>query len=350
MYVGTYTAAPLGGGEGIYAFDFDPETGAVTATGVAAAVANPAWLALNPDKSVMYAGLEVGEGEIAGLRIDAGSGELSEINRVSSEGASPCYVSLTADGRYVLVANYTSGTVAVLPVEADGRLEMASDTVRHEGSSVNPDRQGEPHTHMISPSPDGGHVLVTDLGTDEVIAYRLDEERGILGRSDETRTVNTATAGSGPRHFAFSPDGGTVYVINELDSTLAVSTYDAETGALRQLQTVAALPEGYEGVSYCAQVLVSPDGRFVYGSNRGHDSIVIWQVDEGSGTLTAIDHVSTQGKFPRNFNLDPSGRWLVVGNQNSDSLVVFARDEQTGGLTQVGEPIAVPAPVAIVFV
>jgi len=349
VYVGTYTESQNGKGEGIYAFDLDEASGAFSPTGTTTGVDNPAWLVTNADHSVLYAALEGAAGQVAALRIDPESGDLAEINRVSSEGASPCYISLSRDGSTLFVANYTSGSIAALPVGTDGGLHPASDSIQREGSSVDPDRQQGPHAHMILPSPDGAYVLVTDLGTDEITSYQFDAEDGLFVRSDGPPIVASLTAGSGPRHFAFSPDGGKVYVINELGSTLAVFDFDDASGSLRPLQTISTLPVDFTGQNYPAQVLVSPDGRFVYGSNRLHDSIAVWKIDEATGIVATMGNVSTQGNFPRNFALDPSGRWLVVANQNSDSLVTFSRDPESGALSQQGALLPVPSPVCILF-
>lgn len=350
VYVGTYTEAQNGQGEGIYAFDFDEEAGTLTPTGVTPGLVNPSWLTANADHTALYATSEGDPGEVVAFRIDPKSGALAELNRVSSEGISPCHLALTADGRYLLVANYASGSFAALPIVERGSLQAASDSIQRHGVSVDPSRQEGPHAHMIAPSPDGRYVLVTDLGTDEITAYQFDRKSGLFGRSDETHTATSLTAGAGPRHFAFSPDGETVYVINELDSTLAVFHFDGATGAMRPLQTISTVPDDFSEQNYPAQVLVAADGRFVYGSNRLHDSIVIWRVEETDGTVKTVGHVSTQGAFPRNFAFDPSEKWLIVANQNSDSLVTFARDAETGELSPHGSPVAVPSPVAVLFV
>lgn len=350
VYVGTYTEAQNGKGEGIYAFDFDERTGTLTPKGVTPGLVNPSWLVANADRTTLYATSEGEPGEVAAFRIDPKTGALVELNRVSSEGISPCNLALTADGRYLLVANYTSGSFAALPIGEGGSLRAASDSIQRKGVSVDSTRQEGPHAHMIAPSPDGRHVLVTDLGTDEITAYQFHIKSGLFGRSDETHTATSLTAGAGPRHFTFSPDGETVYVINELDSTLAVFRFDDATGAMRPLQTISTLPDDFSEQNYPAQVLVSADGRFVYGSNRLHDSIVIWKINEKDGTVKTAGHVSTQGAFPRNFAIDPSEKWLIVANQNSDSLVTFARDAETGKLSPHGSPMAVPSPVAVLFV
>ncbi len=349
VYVGTYTEAQNGHGGGIHAFAFNQKTGAFTPEGVTGGLVNPSWLTTNESRSMIYATSEADPGAVIALHVDEASGALTEINRVSSEGVSPCYVALSRNGRFALVANYTSGSIAALPIAADGSLLEASDSIQREGTSVDSSRQDGPHAHMISPTLEGDWVLLTDLGTDEVTAYQFDQDAGTFGRSPHGNVSTATTAGAGPRHYAFSPDGETAYVINELDSTLAVFAFDSATGALRPKQTISTVPEEFSGQNYPAQVLVSPDGRFVYGSNRLHDSIVIWEVNQETGTLVTIDHVSTQGEFPRNFSLDPSGKWLIVANQNSDNLVTFARDEATGRLSGQGAPVSIPSPVVVLF-
>lgn len=350
VYVGTYTEAQNGKGEGIYAFDFDEEKGTLVPAGVTPGVVNPSWLVVNDNRTALYSTSEGDPGEVVAFRIEPKSGALAELNRVSSEGISPCYLSLTADGRYLLAANYTSGSFAAIPVATDGSLEAASDAVQRNGVSVDSSRQEGPHAHMISPSPDGRYVLVTDLGTDEITAYQFDGKNGLFGRSEETHTAAPLAAGAGPRHFAFSPDGETVYVINELDSTLAVFHFDSGTGAMRPLQTISTLPKDFSELNYPAQVLVSADGRFVYGSNRLHDSIVVWKIKEQDGTVSTVGHTPTQGAFPRNFAFAPGEKWAIVANQNSNSLVIFARDAETGQLSQHGAPVDVHSPVAALFV
>jgi 6-phosphogluconolactonase len=248
-----------------------------------------------------------------------------------------------------LVANYNGETVTALPIAEDGRLEPASSVVRHQGASVNPQRQERPHPHMIAPTPDGRFVLATDLGTDRVLAYRLDPATGALVPNDAGPTFVQVEPGSGPRHFAFAPSGRTLYVINELSSTLTVFAYDGGTGALQPRQTVATLPDDFNGESWCAHVAVAPDGRFVYGSNRGHDSITIWEADPDSGEVTLVGHESTRGKTPRNFALDPTGAWLLVANQDSHTVVAFRRDPSSGTITATGQVTEVPSPIAVVF-
>jgi 6-phosphogluconolactonase len=349
VYVGTYTAPPAGRAEGIYVYRFDPDTGTLGLVQTVSSIANPSFLALDPHQRCLYAVSEGGEGGVSAFARDPQTGELRPLNRQVSHGAGPCYISLDSSGRYAVVANYGGGTVAALPVAADGRLEPAASVVHHEGSSVNPRRQDRPHPHMIAPSPDGRYVLATDLGTDQILVYRLDATTGQLAPNEQGSAFATADPGSGPRHFAFAPSGRTLYVINELASTLSVYAYDGERGELRPRQSVSALPDDFDGESWCAHVAVAPDGRFVYGSNRGHDSIAIWAADDASGEVTLVGHELTRGKTPRNFAIDPTGSWLIAANQDSDTIVTFRRDRDSGKLTATGQVTGVPSPVAIVF-
>ncbi|MFN8592163.1 MAG: lactonase family protein [Thermomicrobiales bacterium] len=347
VYVGAYTEPAYGHAAGIDLFDFDPATGELRHLRTMAGVPNPSFLALNADRTRLYAVNELPEGRVSAFARDRERGELHPLNSQLAHGADPCYVSLDPSGRFVLVANYTGGTIAVLPIAADGALEPASCVIHHDGSGPRPEQEGA-HPHMIAPTPDGQRVLVSDLGADRLVVYRLVAERGTLVSDASGTDRIAAAAGAGPRHFAFAPDGETLYVINELDSTLSVYRYDANAGTIASVQTVPTLPGGFDGANSCAHVVVSPDGRFVYGSNRGHDSIAIWSAGE-SGAVTALGHEPTRGRTPRGFALDPTGTWLLVANQESDSLVTFRRDPETGLLTASGSVVDTPSPVAVLF-
>jgi 6-phosphogluconolactonase len=349
VYVGTFTERPFGRAEGIYVCRFDPETGALELVQTVSGVPDPAYLALSADQRYLYAANHLDEGAVSAFARDPRSGELRFLNRQLAHGAAPCYVSLDPSGRYALVANYNGGTVAALPIAADGSLEPATSVVRHEGSSVNPRRQEGPHPHMIAPTPDGRFILATDLGADRIVVYQLETATGRLLPNERGAAFAAANPGAGPRHFAFSPNGRTLYVINELDSTLTVFDYDVGRGEFRARQTVSSLPDGFTGENWCAHVAVAPDGRFVYGSNRGHDSIAIWRVDEATGEVTPVGHESTRGQTPRNFALDPTGSWLLAANQDSDTIVTFQRDRETGALAATAAAVQIPSPVAIVF-
>ena len=353
VYVGCYTEPSFGDGEGITVFRFDPHSGELSLVQTVTGVANPSFLALSADQRQLYAVEELDDGAVAAFARDPETGRLTFLNRQATYGSAPCYVSLDRSDRYALVANYGSGSVAALPVAADGRLEPATGVVQHEGASVHPERQEGPHAHMVAPAPgpelDGRLVLATDLGTDRILVYRLDDRTGRLLPNDRGPAHAEAAPGDGPRHVAFSPDGRTLYVINELASSLTVYDYDAERGAMRPRQTVSTLPDDFRGESTCAHVAVSPDGRFVYGSNRGHDSIAVWAVDRATGALTPVGHEPTRGQTPRNFVLDPTGAWLLAANQRTGTLVTFRRDPESGRLTPTGQVTETPSPVALVF-
>jgi 6-phosphogluconolactonase len=343
LYTGGYTKAPNGRSKGIGLVRFDPATGQITPVEGVAEIINPSFLAATADGQYLYAVTEGdGEGNIAAYRRDPATGALTELNRQSSRGNGPCYVAVDHSGRYVLAANYGSGSIAALPIQADGSLGEATGAVQQEGSSVNPERQEGPHAHMIASSPEGNFVYATDLGADRVFGYRLDLDSGKLIAVPEAGA--TADPGAGPRHFAFSPDARTMYVINELGYTLTSYAYDAATGALTPRQTVPTLPEDYDGPNLCAHVVVSPDGRFVYGSNRFHDTIAIWEVAAETGELSLVERVTSGGKTPRNFAISPdaAGSWLLVANMDSDNVVVWPRDSESG--LPVGEGVSYDIP------
>jgi len=349
-YIGTYTR---GKSEGIYCFRLDPETGALSLVGTTGGVQNPSFVTLHPSGQFLYSVSEVGQangrpgGAVAALAVDRGSGALTLLNQQSSGGTGPCHVNVDRTGKYVLVANYASGSTAMLPIQADGSLGEASDFHQHAGSSADPRRQAGPHAHSANLAPDNRFAFICDLGLDQVLSYRLDLAAGAFPPNDPPYA--TLHPGAGPRHMVFHPSGRYAYVINELDSTLTAFGYDAARGALTEIQTITTVPEGFDGTNYPADVHVSQDGRFLYGSNRGHDSIVVYAIDGETGVLTYIEHVSTQGRTPRNFAIDPTGTYLVAANQDSDNLVVFRINPQTGTLTPAGQQVQVSMPVCVKF-
>jgi 6-phosphogluconolactonase len=350
VYFGTYTR---GESKGIYSAQLNPDTGALTALELAAPAVNPSFLALHPGGRFLYAANEVPEfngeksGSVSAFAIDPATRKLSPLNQQSSRGAGPCHLVVDKDGRHVLVANYSGGTVAVLPIGKDGRLAPASAFIQHTGSSVNPRRQKEPHAHSINLDPANRFAFAADLGVDKVFSYRFDSRRGALAPNDPPHVA--LAPGSGPRHFAFRPDGRFAYVINELLSTITAFSYDARRGTLMEIQTVPTLPAGFTGNSTTAEVVVHPGGKFVYGSNRGHDSITVFAADRRTGKLTFVEHEPTQGKTPRNFAIAPGGRFLLAANQASDSVAVFGIDQATGALTPTGHSLNVPMPVCVRF-
>ncbi len=350
VYIGTSSGEP---GTGIHAWRLDPEAGVMEPLGLAADTKRPGFLALHPSRRFLYA---VGEGTtpdgqplgvVRAFAVDPETGVLTLLNEVSSEGANPAHVSVDQTGRYALVANYTGGSVAVLPIGEDGRLGAATDTVRYAGSSVNPQRQQEPHPHAVGVSPDNRFVFVPDLGQDKFFVYRFDAENGTLTPNDPPYAA--LQPGAGPRHFAFHPKGRFVYVINELLSTVTVFAYDAEAGTMEERQTITTLPPDFSGENTTAEVKVHPNGRFLYGSNRGHNSIVAFSIDADTGALAPVAWEPTQGETPRNFGIDPRGAYLIVGNQNSDSIVPFRINAETGRLTPTGQSFEVASPTYVAF-
>ena len=343
VYVGTTTDDPT---EGIHVLQFDPETGTLRTAGEVTPILNPSFLALAPDGGTLYAVSETEPGEVGAFRVDPVSGELTELNRRSSGGAGPAYVGVSADGRWVTVANYGGGSVALLPVEEDGSLADATDVVQHTGSGPDAERQEGPHAHYARPGPDGRWVWVADLGTDEVIAYPLDAGSGKLQAERAVRT--RAAPGAGPRHIALHPDGPWVYVMNELAGVVTVYRRQDDTGRLTELQTASSLPAGFEGPNNSADIHVHPSGRWLYASNRGDfDSIAIFAIDPGSGRLTPVGHQREGIHWPRNFTIDPGGRWLLVANQRADEVRVFAVDAETGRLTPTDHRATVPSPTNV---
>lgn len=352
FYIGVYTRR---GSVGIYRSSFDSETGRLGPVELAAEAQNPSFLARHPHRPVLYAVNELSDGEgktgghVSAFAMDEESGALTLLNQQSSHGADPCHLTVDASGRFVLVANYTSGSAAVFPIEENGRLRQASHVVAHQGSSVNPKRQQGPHAHSVTLDAANEHVFVCDLGLDKVMIYRLDLEHGKLLPNEAQAWVRTP-AGAGPRHFDFHPNGRFAYVINELDSTISAFTYDGAKGVLREIQIISTLPEGFDGVNHPADIHVHPNGRFLYGSNRGHDSIAIFAIDAESGQLSVVGHESTQGRNPRNFTLDPSGRFLLVANQDTDNILVYRINLETGSLIPTGYTAACSMPVCLLFV
>jgi 6-phosphogluconolactonase len=351
-YVGTYTAKT--NSKGIYAFRFDPEKGQLTSIGVAAQTPDPSFLAVHPNGKYLYAVNEIGNfnggpsGALSAFAIDAKTGALKFLNQVSTRGAGPCYVSLDKTGAFVLVANYDSGSIASFPVQYDGSLGTASGFVQHSGSGANKERQEGPHAHWIGTSPDNRFALAVDLGLDEVIVYGLDSSKGIF--TPVLSGFAKVKPGSGPRHLAFSPTGKFAYVLSEMASAVTVFSYQAKNGAFLLLQTISALPKDYTGQTSAAEIAVHPSGKFLYTSNRGHDSIAIFAIDERKGTLKSLGQILTGGKTPRHFAIDPTGAYLLAENQESNNIVIFQIDAATGSLTPTGKTIDVPSPVCITFI
>lgn len=353
VYFGTYTGPKS---KGIYRSRLDFATGRLAPAEVAAACDSPSFLAVHPNGKILYAidesskpATKPGRG-VSAFAIDPAGGGLTFLNEQSVGGPGPCHLAVDHDSRCVLVANYSGGSVAAISLQRDGRLGAPGTFVQHTGSSVNPSRQKQPHAHSVTISPDNRFVFAADLGTDQVLAYRLEAARSTLTPNDPP--FIRLPPGSGPRHFAFHPGGKFAYVINEMACTVSAFRYDAVRGALADLQNISTLPPGEtvkSGYS-TAEVVVHPNGRFLFGSNRGHNTIVIFAVDAATGRLTLVEHQPTQGKSPRNFALDPTGTWLFAANQDSDTVVGFRIDPQSGRLFATGQSLAVPSPVCVTFV
>lgn len=350
VYVGT-----IGDAHTIYSYRFDGASGKLDPLGPAVQAARAAYLAPSSDQRFLYATGETSTsayqttGLVCAYRIDARTGKLTPLNQVSARGVLPSYVAVDKTGRNLLCANYTSGSVAVFPIQPDGSLAPASDFIQLSGSSVALPRQSGPHTHSINLSPDNRFALAADLGLDKVFVYRFDPARGKLTPNDTP--FATVPPGSGARHLRFSPDGRFVYVINEMGSSVTAFAWDPARGALTPLQTVSTLPAGFKGSNGCSEMLIHPGGRFLYGANRGHDSIAVFAIDPASGRLTLLENVPTQGSTPRGFGIDPSGSWLIAANQAANTLVIFRIDPATGRLTPTGDKIeGVIAPATVKFI
>jgi 6-phosphogluconolactonase len=350
VYVGTYTDH---GSKGIYAYRFDSATGKLIWLGLAAETAQPSFLAVDSSGGFLYAVNETGSyngqptGAVGAFSIQPGTGKLSLLNQVSSRGVDPTHITLDRTGKYALVANYTTGSVAVFPVLKDGRLGEATAFEQHKGSSVNPERQKGPHAHAIAMSPDNRFAIVADLGLDQLVVYLFDAAKGTLRASPQV--VRTAP-GAGPRHLVFSSDGRFLYVINELQSTVVAYSYDAASGVMHDLQTIATIPKSFPGSNTTAEIEIHPSGKFLYASNRGEDSIAVFAIDTQTGMLTHVETQPTGGKTPRNFAIDPTGSWLLAANEDSNDIIVFRIDQKNGRLASTGGAVEVPSPVCLTFV
>ena len=346
VYFGTYTRG-ADSSKGIYRSTLDLNTGKLSEPVLAAETTNPSFLEIHPSGKFLYAVSESGgAGSVSAYAIGE-DGNLKFLNQQPSGGAGPCHVNIDHAGKNALVANYGSGSASVIPIKSDGRLAEPTGFVQHTGSSVNPNRQKGPHAHSINVSADDRFAFVADLGIDKVMIYKLDVEKGTIVANDPP--FAKLKPGAGPRHFAFAPNDRYAYVINELHCTITAFAYDQASGALTEIQTIPTLPEAFDGSSSCAEVRVHPSGRFLYGSNRGHDSITVYRINRRKGTLTFVEHETADIKTPRNFNIDPTGKFCLVANQGSDSIVVFRINRKTGALEPTGNKIAVGRPVCIRF-
>ena len=347
VYFGTYTGGE-NSSKGIYRSVLDLETGKLAKPALAAEVKNPSFIEIHPNGKFLYAVSETGgAGTVSAYAIDAQTGSLKLLNQQPSGGSGPCHVNIDRTGKIALVANYGSGSASAIPIKPDGSLAEPTAVVQHEGSSVNPQRQKEPHAHSVNLSPDNHFAFVADLGIDKIMIYKLDTEKGTIVPNEPAFVK--LKGGSGPRHFTFHPNGKFAYVINELACTVTVFAYEPASGALSEIQTIPTLPADFHGSNGCAEVRVHPSGKFLYGSNRGHDSIAAYRIDPAKGTLTLVEFETADIKTPRNFNIDPTGKFCLVANQGSDSIVVFRIDPQTGTLEPAGHKISVGKPVCIRF-
>ncbi|HEY89226.1 MAG TPA: lactonase family protein [Thermoflexia bacterium] len=343
IYVGAYAS---GDQEGISVYEMDMTTGELTFSSLAGGVANPSFLALHPSGRFLYAVNELGQpgSAVSAFAVDAETGALTFLNKQDAHGTAACYISVNDAGTHAYISNYSSGTAAVYPIQADGSLDAASDVVQHAGSGPNAGRQKGPHAHSINLAPDNRFAFVADLGIDKLMIYDLTDPGTF-----QPHPPAEIAPGSGPRHFTFHPNGQYAYLINEMGNTIIAFAYDADAGALTELQTVPTLPADFAGDNTTADIHVAPSGKFLYGSNRGHNSIVVYALDAATGQLTYVAHTSTEGQTPRNFAIDPTGTFLLVANQDSDNIVVFRIDATTGQLTATGHAVTLSKPVCVKF-
>lgn len=361
LYVGTYSE-PIrfasgkvleGGGRGIHILRLDAEAGMLAEVAAAVPARNPSYLAFDAARRFLYAVNEMKEhnggfgGAASAFGIDVATGGLTYLNTVATHGTDPCHLAVDRSGRHLLVANYSSGHVTVLPILGDGSLGAASQVIAHAGSSVHPLRQTGPHVHHIALDAAGTRVYATDLGLDRIVAYRFDPAAGALTPDDPPFTA--LPAGAGPRQMVINPGGVHAYVLNELGSSVTIHAYDAASGRLTPRRIVSTLPAGFAGTSTCAEVQIAPSGRFLYASNRGHDSIAIFAIALGSGDLFPLGHVATGGGSPRCFDLSPSGAFLAAANQDGGTVTLFRVDVRTGALTPTGSVVPVGTPVCVRF-
>ena len=339
VYFGTHSAGP---GIGFSVAHFDTDTGALTKPRFLTEAVEPAYFVIHPDGRHLYTCNSGSPGGVSAYEIDHATGQLTLLNKEPSGGGDASYVCLDQTGRFVLVANYEGGNIAVFALQPDGRIGGRTAFAQHTGSSVDPKRQTHAYAHSIIVDPTNRFALVADLGLDRLFVYRFDEKNGSLRPNDPP--FAPVRPGSGPRHVKFHPNGHWVYLINEMGCTVTAFNWDSDHGALTEFQTISTLPADFKGASTCAEIKVHPNGRFLYGSNRGHDSLAVFAIDSTTGRLAPLEYVSTRGKIPRNFTFDPTGRWILCTNQGSDKAVVFRVDATTGRLTPTGQPVSVPSP------
>lgn len=349
IWIGTYTNGSTS--KGIYTGLLDDNTGALSELTVAAETPDPSFVVLHPNGKYLYAVNETHDGAdrsglVTAFAVDPATGRLTELNHQLSRGADPCHLAIDATGRFLVVANYTAGNFSEYAIGADGRLSPSISLLTHSGGGPNKERQEGPHAHDVVFSQDNRHLIAVDLGLDQVFVYTFDPSNGDLKPAPQ---ASAATApGAGPRHFAFHPDGSLAFSINELNSTITSYHWNGRTGALTTGASVSTLPANFPGTNSTAEIVVDAAGKFVYGSNRGHDSIAVFMV-KPTGALSLVGHTPTGGKAPRHFAIDPTGRWLVAANQDSNTVTVFRRDAASGRLTAAGTPHEAPKPVCVLF-
>lgn len=346
VLIGSYTK---GKSKGISSYKFNSATGKLTEIGVAAETVNPSYLVIHPNRRWVYATNEVAEyqgeksGSITAFSLDIPTGKLTALNTVSSRGAAPCHLSIDQTGKFLLVANYTGGSSAMFAIQPDGKLSAARSVIQHKGSSVGP-RQKEPHAHSINVAKNNKYAIAADLGTDQMLVYNLNAKRGELTPGSDLRLK----PGAGPRHFAFHPSHKFAYSVNELGSSVTAMTWNASAGLLKDIQTLSTLPSDFTGESYCAEIVVHPNGKHLYASNRGHQSLAVFDIDPATGQLTAKGQVKTGGEWPRNFNIDPTGQFVIVAHERTDSIAVL-KIGADGSLTPTGEIKETGNPVCVKF-
>jgi len=350
VFIGTYTK---GEEPGIFSFRMNSQTGELTAIGSTGGVASPSFLAIHPNGKYLYAVSEVSEfngkptGAVAAFAINPRTFELGPLNKQPSMGDGPCHLIVDHSGKCLLVANYGGGSIAALPINKDGTLQAPTSSIQHKGKSVVTDRQEGPHAHAIVVDANNKFALAADLGLDKVLVYRFDAEHGELQPNDPPSA--SLKPGAGPRHIGLHSSGRFAFINNEIDSTVTAFSYHADRGTLESLQTLSTLPDDFKGENSTAEIQIHPSGKFVYVSNRGHDSLAIFSIDTQTGKLKALGHQSTGGKTPRGFNISSDGKFILAANQDSDNVVVFKVDSETGKLQPTGAEVKVPKPVCVEF-
>lgn len=348
VYIGTYTR---NGSQGIYQFQFDSGTGSLTPAGLAAEVENPSFLAIHPSGNFLYAVGELSKfknqdsGALTAFRIDHATGKLERLNDAPAGGTSTCHVNVTRNGRFLAAANYGSGSCCAYAIEPDGKLGERTAFHQHQGSSANAQRQTGPHAHSVNFDRANRYLVVADLGLDQLKVYKFDAQTGAMTPNDPP--FAKVASGSGPRHFSFHPNGRYAYVVNEILCTVTAFRYDASRGTLTEIETVPTLPVPVERGFSTAEVVVHPSGKFLYNSNRGHNTLTAYSINLSTGKLTRVENESTRGEIPRNFAIEPGGGWIIAANQNSSSLAVFRVNQTSGALDPVGDPVAAPVPVCV---